>query len=370
MLSDTEKAELLREFPTNLELSYETLIHNKVYNAEYMQAIPEGKKYFAWFTTFKNQNICALLELGENHRQIKSLKTIHTCFHAHLSYGTIFYGTHFHNNYFSIEDIYQYKGHWSKRADKFAVLKELFERYLKQTAYFKYQLVFGVPLMSTKIEDLLSQLATIPYKIKYIQFRLYNQILNYDPNQTSQQTHQTHQTNSYHHASKPDFDTNKELVFKITPDIQNDIYNLFIYDNNSETKYTLHEISYIPDYITSVMMNKLFRNIKENQNLDALEESDDEEEFEDERPDKFVYLNKEYKMVCKYNTKFNKWYPCRLAGKHEKVATLRDFQTQSSTQQQYPSQQNRPQYQQQNRTQYQQVRQQYPKTVRTQYQQK
>ena len=56
------------------------------------------------------------------------------------------------------------------------------------------------------------------------------------------------------------------------------------------------------------MMNKLFRNIKENQNLDALEESDDEEEFEDERPDKFVYLNKEYKMVCKYNTKFNKWY--------------------------------------------------------------
>ena len=359
MLSDTEKAELLREFPANLELSYETLIHNKVYNAEYIQAIPEGKKCFAWFTTFKNQNICALLELGENHRQIKSIKTIQTCFHTHLSYGTIFYGTHFHSQYFSIEDVYQYKGHWSKRADKFAVLKELFERYLKQTAYFKYQIVFGVPLMATKIEDMMSQLATIPYKIKYIQFRVYNQILNYDPTQTPQTIQKIPHTNSYH-VSKPDFDTNKELVFKITPDIQNDIYNLFIYDGGSETKYALHEIAYIPDYITSVMMNKLFRNIKENQNLDALEESEDEEEFEDERPDKFVYLNKEYKMVCKYNTKFNKWYPCRLAGKHEKVATLRDLQTTTTNRPQYP------QYPQSNRP---QVRQQYPKTVRPQYQQ-
>jgi superfamily II DNA/RNA helicase len=40
-----------------------------------------------------------------------------------------------------------------------------------------------------------------------------------------------------------------------------------------------YDVAFIPDYSTSVMMNKLFRNIKENQNLDALEESDDEEEF-------------------------------------------------------------------------------------------
>ena len=362
MFTDEECASILSDFP-KFELSYEIMTHKKVFNHNIILAIPEGIKCFAWFTTFKNQNICALLEIGDNHRQIKSLKMIHTCFHAHLSYGTIFYGTHFHNQYFSIEDVYQYKGQWSKRADKFAVLKELFEMYLKQTAYFKYQIVFGAPLMATKIEDVLSQIATLPYKIKYIQYRVYNQILNYDPNQTS---HQSHQTNTYH-VSKPDFDTSKELVFKITPDIQNDIYNLFIYDNNSETKYTLHEIAYIPDYITSVMMNKLFRNIKENQNLDALEESDDEEEFEDERPDKFVYLNKEYKMVCKYNTKFNKWYPCRLAGKHDKVATLRDLQTTTTT----TTTNIRTPYSQTNRAPYQQkIRpQQYPKTVRTQYSQ-
>ena len=37
-------------------------------------------------------------------------------------------------------------------------------------------------------------------------------------------------------------------------------------------------------------MNSLFRNIKENGNLDLLEESDDEEEFENIALDKFVYL--------------------------------------------------------------------------------
>ena len=61
------------------------------------------------------------------------------------------------------------------------------------------------------------------------------------------------------------------------------------------------------------MMNKLFRKIKENDRLDALEESDDEEEFENENEDRFVYLNKTYNMVCLYNHKFKKWYPIKIS---------------------------------------------------------
>jgi hypothetical protein len=60
-------------------------------------------------------------------------------------------------------------------------------------------------------------------------------------------------------------------------------------------------------------MNKLFRKIKENDRLDALEESDDEEEFENENEDKFVYLDKTYNMICLYNYKFKKWYPIKVA---------------------------------------------------------
>ena len=40
------------------------------------------------------------------------------------------------------------------------------------------------------------------------------------------------------------------------------------------------------------MMNSLFRTIKENDNLDLLEESDDDEEFENIQIDKFVNLEK------------------------------------------------------------------------------
>ena len=54
-------------------------------------------------------------------------------------------------------------------------------------------------------------------------------------------------------------------------------------------------------------MNSLFRNIKENANLDALEESDDEDEFENISPDKFVDMDISYTMNCLYSNKFKYW---------------------------------------------------------------
>jgi hypothetical protein len=69
-------------------------------------------------------------------------------------------------------------------------------------------------------------------------------------------------------------------------------------------------------------MNKLFRIIKENDNLDAIEESDDEEEFEDKREDKYVYLDKSVLMKCEYNYKFKRWIPIELAGKHDTIVSL------------------------------------------------
>ena len=98
-----------------------------------------------------------------------------------------------------------------------------------------------------------------------------------------------------------------ERVFSICPDLQNDIYHL-----RDPTNKTLFGIAYIPDYKTSVMMNQLFRNIKENANLDSLEESDTEDEFESDRVDKFVFLDREYNMTCTYNHKFKKWVPLRV----------------------------------------------------------
>ena len=73
-------------------------------------------------------------------------------------------------------------------------------------------------------------------------------------------------------------------------------------------------------------MNSIFRNIKENANLDKLEESDSEEEFENDNIDKFVYLDKSYYMVCIYNNKFKKWTPIKLAEKGAKVISQREME--------------------------------------------
>jgi hypothetical protein len=69
-------------------------------------------------------------------------------------------------------------------------------------------------------------------------------------------------------------------------------------------------------------MNKLFRNIKENINLDALEESDDEAEFENEKEDKYVFLDRSYKMNCQYNHKFKKWIPQSLAARDSRIISF------------------------------------------------
>ncbi len=59
-------------------------------------------------------------------------------------------------------------------------------------------------------------------------------------------------------------------------------------------------------------MNGYFRTIAENKRLDALEESDDETSFENTDPDKYVYLEKEYLMMCRFNKRFCRWVPIQM----------------------------------------------------------
>jgi len=94
--------------------------------------------------------------------------------------------------------------------------------------------------------------------------------------------------------------------FWVTADLQSDIYHLV--DPKSIYKV---DFACIPNYKTSVFMNTLFRNIKENRNIDAIEDSDDEEDFYDTRYDKYVDLKKQLLMECIYHKKFKRWVPFR-----------------------------------------------------------
>jgi len=130
---------------------------------------------------------------------------------------------------------------------------------------------------------------------------------------------------------KPDDDmlTNIQAVFIVRPNVQNDIYELFVRtggpgSGGGAIREVFHNFAHIPNYKTSVMMNRLFRNIRENERLDAMEESENEEEFENIELDKYVSLHKEYKFVCKLNKKFCRWVPISVVP--EKTDIIHDFQ--------------------------------------------
>ena len=305
---------ILKTFP-KFELSYENITHKKVHNADILLAIPEGNKGFAWFTCYNNENICFLLEIDEKNK-IKNIKRILVSFIDSLALGTIFYGSLFiYNNIscFAIEDIYYYKGNnyiYTPYSNKLHLLKQIFNTEISQNILNHNFTIFGLPLVYMDFNLLLNDIQKLPYKISQIKFRFFEK-----------KNARKIMTMNYFKPSISKNNIQKEkqtAVFKIMADIEPDIYNLFIYKNGVDEYY---DMAFIPDFKTSVMMNKLFRNIKENDNLDKIEESDNELDFEDVREDKYVYLDKSFNLICEYNYKFKRWVPISLVGENAQIAS-------------------------------------------------
>ena len=314
MFGEQDIKAVLKNFP-KFELCYEIITHKKVLDSSAILAIPEGEKCFAWFTKYKNDNVCFLLEINE-YKNIVDVKSITTGFTDKLALGTIFYGTSFKhktNNCFCVEDMYYYAGktcHNITYLSKLERLNEIFKNEISQVALDNKFTIFGLPLIVNDIQIMFNNIPLLPYKVSSIKFRFFE-----NKNAKKIVTMKYFKPISQKQENKP----KKEAVFKIMADIEPDIYNLFVYKNGVEEYY---DIAFVPDYKTSVMMNKLFRNIKENDNLDAIEESDNEDEFEDSREDKYVYLDRSFKMKCEYNNKFKRWVPTSLVGENDIIVSF------------------------------------------------
>jgi hypothetical protein len=347
MLTYDEKALLLKRLPS-FELSYETILHKKVCGDVFM-LIPKGKKAILWITYWKGQNICVVMPLNQSgHISIQETELQQLCFSNEMAYGTLVYGTLFSVNnmkHFTCENILYYKGNnienytFNQQMNVFSTIFK--NKEITQSVYTKKFIVVGMPVMCNNYEDALKIKLTLPYSV--YAFNIYS-LNSYSLNSYSLNTYigslviknelcknELGKQEVYkNELGKQEVGKQevykrevgkREVFFKVKATVDADIYNL--YCANTET---LYGVAMIQSYKTSVMMNSLFRTIKENSNLDLLEESDSEEEFENIDDCKFVDINKTLIMKCSYMPKFKKWQPISVTNDNVKIVTYKDAQ--------------------------------------------
>jgi len=181
----------------------------------------------------------------------------------------------------------------------------MFTYYIKQVAYNKNFLLLGLPIINKDYYNILNIINKLPYKVYGVKLQNFHNnngsgiLLNKQNNQSQQ-----------------------EAYFNVKATTKEDIYELYCAHNPTFKQTKPYAIALIQSYKISVMMNSLFRNIRENENLDLLEESEDEEDFENINENKYVDLEKTLLMKCVYVKKFRKWQPIELVKPDEKVKII------------------------------------------------
>jgi hypothetical protein len=315
-----EKVALLTRLPP-LELSYEPKLHKKVYSPIYY-IIPKGPKALIWYTYWNDQHICVLINLNErgNYSDVQVFPSI---FGDTLALGTIIYGTSFlhqQRRYFTCEKLYYYKGlSVIKKTynERLNLLLDMFTTQVEQLAYTSTSLVVGMPLMTETYEEAVANMEALPYRTYGIGIPPPSMA---KPMQIAKPMPMTKPIPMPTPMPTPMPMATNKVVFRVKADLIADNYHLFTVDD------VFYDTAMIPTYKSSVMMNALFRNIKENANLDLLEESDEEDEFENTQIDKFVDLEKTYTMECVYSKRFKKWQPLKLISNPVKIITLKELQ--------------------------------------------
>ena len=287
-------------------------ITNVANDLDYYILKPKGKRAYLWFTYYNKDMICLLIFINN-----KNLDDISNEFYKYeidydntLCYNNVLLiGTYFYkyiNNtclqhYYVIDNIinYNYYNNSIKKNhnNELIVLKlNLSKKVVQYIRNAKFNINLGIVV--NNYDDIFKIIYKLKYEVYCISCYSANKYLgNFILNI---QLTKTINKNEYNYGYN----------FKVTASICPDIYNLYILENSKEVFY---EYALIDSYKTSVFMNDLFRKIKENKNLDLLEESDSEEEFENIELDKYVHLGKSYIIECFYNKKFKKWIPKNLA---------------------------------------------------------
>jgi hypothetical protein len=313
-----------------LELSYETVVHKKVSTIyDICVSIPTGKRQFAWFTYDEDGDVCYLMDLTRDGKigriaQVSTDKDSSNQF----AFGTILYGTLCDVeglSFFIADDIYYYKGIYMKPltfGEKMGYLADVIENMDSTTVMFKMACMETITAIDAENQTLKLESAYVSH---HLQYRASSQImpyLNHTVKPRSFAPAPAVEPKIYIPRNDLDFGApayKSETVFRVMADVQSDIYLLYAYN---ETAFEFVDIAYIGSRKESAFMNSLFRNIRENLNVDYGEESEDEDMFQNTSVDKYVDLKLEYRMICSFHHKFKKWVPVRTVDAKTRCVNL------------------------------------------------
>ena len=305
---DFKITDIIDRFPN---INYNTFIsynNNKSSNILFDTA-PDGNnnlyilklyasKAYLWFTYYKNKFIC-IMSLIHNKINSDTSKYYYynVKFDDSLLYNNVLlYGYYIcknNVNYFIIENVLNYNNynHYINSidyTDNYNIKLNLYSIILNNFITLNNYKIM-LPYMCYDIDKLFKQLNLVDYNIYSIMvYKNLKYLGNY--------------------ILKSNESSKISATFRVKAHLPPDLYMLYISDNNKIIEY---EYAFINSYKTSVFMNSLFRKIKENKNLDLLEESDSD--FEDISITKYVNLIKTYNIECIYNSRFKKWVPLKLS---------------------------------------------------------
>ena len=298
-----DSEDVLRAAPV-VERCYERL-HRKVQPDAYLLAA-KGQPSLLWFTLVGGKEVCFLGQWGRGRGC--SWRPVLAAFSDKLSAGTLLRGTMVASpdkRTFACEDVLQYRGKHVMRAplcDKVCLLAALFREDLARAPPPPPFLVTRLPVWASSPVEAAELAPRLPYPL-------------YRVRAFSSATRGLQEIT----CDVPQRPVSRQIVLEVRARTQNDVYELLCADGS------LVGAAAVPSYARSVQLNKIFRNIRENDNLDLLEESEDEDTFQCAEPDCYVDLGKAVRMVCKRVPRYSRLEPVAIAADTAPLASRAEY---------------------------------------------
>ena len=284
------------------ELSYAIDRHRKVEPDAFLVA-PRGDRTLLWFCSEEGEDGCFSFGL-DGKRRMHPVREL-GCFSHELCAGTLLYGvmqTRGKGRVFLCEDLLWYKGKPVGRLSlqkKVPILENMFECDLGRGPSVRY-LDVCLPVWTENLAEAERCSASCAYPCRGV-FAFASHLPGLRPLVLDR--------SRCGGRTGPPGDQTAVLIAQAS--VHPDIYALYVQGQEGLERVGR---AVVPSLKTSVLMNGLLRKIKENGNLDLLEESDGEDEFEDVSEDKYLFPGRHVAVRCRYNARHGGWEPLEAVG--------------------------------------------------------